>query len=80
MPALIDWAPPNDFEHDLFVLPPQWDGLGLCNPICFTSREFSAFLHINDLFYSLILHHDICYSEVKANQLSQKSLLDHVIK
>ena len=33
MPALTGQALPNDFEHDLFVLPSQWGGLGLCNPI-----------------------------------------------
>ena len=73
IPALTGQAPPNDFERDLFALPPRWGGLGLCNPICHASQEFSASLKITKPLCSLILHHDLLYSEVKAIQLSQKS-------
>ena len=73
IPALTGQAPPNDFEHDLFALPPRWGGLGLCRPICCASQEFSASLKITDPLCSLILHHDLLYSEVQAIQLSQKS-------
>ena len=73
IPALTGRAPPNDFERDLFALPPRWGGLGLCNPICRASQEFSASLKITEPLCSLILHHDLLYSEVKAIQLSQKS-------
>ena len=73
IPALTGRAPPNDFEHDLFALPPRWGGLGLCNPICRASQEFSASLKITEPLCSLLLHHDLLYSEVKATQLSQKS-------
>ena len=73
IPALMGRAPPNDFEHDLFALPPPWGGLGLCNRICRASQEFSALLKITEPLCSLILRHDLLYSEVKAIQLSQKS-------
>ena len=73
IPALTGQAPPNDFVCDLFALPSRWGGLGLCNPICCASQEFSASLKITEPLCSLILHHDILYSEVKAIQLSQKS-------
>ena len=68
--ALTGQTPPNDFVCDLFALPPRWGGLGLCNPICHASQEFSASLKIT---CSLILYHDLLYSEVKTIQLSQKS-------
>ena len=73
IPALKGRAPPNDFKCELFALPPRWGGLGLCNPICRASQEFSASLKITEPLYSLILHHDLLYSEVKAIQLSHKS-------
>ena len=73
IPALTGRAPPNDFERDLFALPPRWGVLGLCNPICGASQEFSASLKITEPLCSLILHHDLLYSQVKAIQLSQKS-------
>ena len=72
--ALTGQAPLNDLERDLiFALPPRWGGLGLCNPICSASQEFSASLKITEPLCSLLLHHDLLYSEVKTIQLSQKS-------
>ena len=71
--VLTGRAPPNDFERDLFALPPRWGGLGLCNPICRVSQEFSASLKITEPLCKLILHHDLLYPEAKADQLSQKS-------
>ena len=73
VPALTGQAPPNEFERDLFALPPCWGGFGLCSLICHTSQEFSASLKITEPLCNLIFHHDLHYSEVKANQLSQKS-------
>ena len=70
IPTLTSQAPLNDFECDLFVLPPRWGSLGLCNPMCRAS-QFSASLKITEPLCSLILHHDLLYSEVKAIQLSQ---------
>ena len=72
IPALMGQAPLNNFERDLFALPPRWGGLGLCSPICRASQESSASLKITEPLCSLILHHDL-YSEVKAIQRSQKS-------
>ena len=66
-------APPNDFECDLFALPPRWGGLGLYNPMCHASQKFSALLKITEPLCSSVLHHDLLYSAVKAIQLSQKS-------
>ena len=80
IPALTGRAPPNDFECVLFALPPRWGGLGLSNPICHASQEFSASLKITEPLSSLILHHDLLYSEVKAIQLSQKSSVQSLIK
>ena len=53
IPTLMGRAPPNDFECDLFALPPRWGGLGLCNPICRASQEFSASLKITEPLCSL---------------------------
>ena len=39
IPALIGRAPPNDFERDLFALPPRWGGLGLYNPFVVLARS-----------------------------------------
>ena len=75
IPALTGHAPPNDFVCDLFALPPRWGGIGLCNPIYRASQEFSASLKITEPLCSLILHHDLLYSGVKAVQLSQS---DHL--
>ena len=49
VPVLTDQAPPNEFEHDIFVLPPCWSGLQLCSPICHASQEFSTSLKILNL-------------------------------
>ena len=57
------------------ALPPRWSGLGLCNPIYCASQEFSASLKITEHLCSLIHYHVLLYSEVKAIQLSQKSLI-----
>ena len=73
VPALTGQAPPNDFERDLFALPPWWGDLGLCNPICCASQEFGASLKITEPLCKLILRHDLLYPEAKADQLSQKS-------
>ena len=61
----------SDFYNQ--ALPPWWGGLGLCSHICCASQKFSASLKITEPLHNLILHHDLRYSKVKANQLSQKS-------
>ena len=45
----------------------------MCSPICRASQEFSASLKITEPLCNLIFHHDLHYSEVKTDQLSQKS-------
>ena len=57
IPALTGRAPPNDFECDLFALPPRRGGLGL---ICSASQEFSASLKITEPLCNLILH-QVCF-------------------
>ena len=73
IPALTGRAPPNDIKRNLFVLPPRWGGLGLCNPVCLASHEYDASLMITEPLCKLLLSHDRQYPEVKADQLLQKS-------
>ena len=69
---------PSDFERALFALPTRLGGLGIINPTCFFSVEFSASLKITEPLQSLILSQSGDYSDDLRNaQLSLKSAVKH---
>ena len=75
IPAICERSTPNDELRDLLALPCRLGGLGIPNPTCTASNEYSASKAITTPIARLILSHEGSYKyETHFDQLSAVAL------
>ena len=79
IPAVTGHSPPGDVESALFALPARLGGLGIINPTCLSSVEFSSSCRITEPLQALLISQSAVYSEdVRTAQISIKSKVYHL--
>ena len=79
IPAVTGHSPPGDVERALFALPARLGGLGIINPTCLSSVEFSSSCRITEPLQALLISQSAVYSEdVRTAQISIKSKVYHL--
>ena len=79
LPAVTGHSPPGDVERALFALPARLGGLGIINPTCLSSVEFSSSCRITEPLQALLISQSAVYSEdVRTAQISIKSKVYHL--